>query len=86
VTHFRWRYRVQGIHVRVLVYVASAAAETHAFCGELVMSTTEWDAMRSDFEVGVIETAHDLVDLDAPTAPECCCSCNEDDPPCPVHE
>jgi hypothetical protein len=51
-THFRFRYRVNGGHTKIDVYAGNAANTTHGKCGELVMRIEEWDDLKAIIEAG----------------------------------
>jgi hypothetical protein len=44
VTDFRYRWKRQGGHVHVRLFVGDRAAVTHAKAGDLCFSVDEWEA------------------------------------------
>lgn len=50
-THFRFRWRVDGGHVRIRVFAGKDADLTHGNCGTLVMTIAEWDELRLMLQV-----------------------------------
>ena len=57
-THFRFRYKVQGSHVHIRMFTAQSNIQplykmpelTHGNCGTLIMPIVEWEEFRELLE------------------------------------